>query len=415
MPTNRSTSKWDVAAVRRDFPILSTQVHGKPLAYLDNAATAQKPASVIETVAQFYREENANIHRGVHHLSLQATLRYDAARARIAQALGLGEPREVIFVRGATEGINLVAQCFLRPRLQPGDEILLTGMEHHANIIPWQLVAKATGAKVRAIPVNDAGEIDLEAAAAAMNPRTRLFAFAHISNVLGTINPAERLVALAKEREIPVLIDGAQAVPHGPVDVSALGCDFYTFSGHKVYAPDGIGVLWGRAEWLNGMDPYQGGGDMIERVRFEGSTFRKIPERFEAGTPNISAALGLAAAFDYLDGLDWDLIQAHEQTLLTHTLDRLQSLPGLTLFGPVENRAAVVSFSLEGIHPHDVGTFLDQDGIAIRVGHHCAQPLMEQLGVAATTRASFAFYNTVEEVDRFIESLQKVIAFFRAA
>ncbi len=413
-PAASDVAPFDVAQVRADFPILSTEVHGKPLVYLDNAATAQKPNEVIDAVAEFYRRENANIHRGVHFLSMQATQRYDHARARVARAIGAIEPREVIFVRGATEGINLVAQCFLRPRLQAGDEILLTGMEHHANIIPWQLVADATGAQVRAIPITDAGELDLEQAVEALTDRTRLLAFSHVSNVLGTINSAKELVAAAKSKGIPVLIDGAQAVPHGPVDVLDLGCDFYTFSGHKVYAPDGIGVLWGRAEVLNAMDPYQGGGDMIERVRFEGSTFRAIPERFEAGTPNISAAIGLGVAFDYLEALGWDRIQAHEAALLQHGVQRLRELPGITLFGPdTATRASVISFSLEGVHPHDVGTFLDGDGIAIRVGHHCAQPLMDRLGVAATTRASFALYNTTEEIDKLVDSLHKVVNFFR--
>jgi cysteine desulfurase/selenocysteine lyase len=343
---------------------------------------------------------------------MQATRRYDEARARIAQAIGAAEAREVIFVRGATEAINLVAQCFLRSRLQEGDEILLTEMEHHANIIPWQLVASATGATVKAIPITDEGVVDLEAAANMMNERTRMLAFAHISNVLGTINPAKELVSLAKAQNIPVLVDGAQAIPHGPVDVQSLGADFYTFSGHKVYGPDGIGVLYGHTNILNAMPPYQGGGDMIERVQFEGSTFRDIPERFEAGTPNISAAISLAVAFDYLESLGWESIQAHETTLLHTALERLAEVPGITLYGPTENRASVVSFAIKDVHPHDIGTFLDGDGIAIRVGHHCAQPLMDRLGVAATTRASFALYNTIEEIDKLVAALLKVQRFF---
>ncbi|MDA7614389.1 cysteine desulfurase [Verrucomicrobiales bacterium] len=402
----------DVDAVRRAFPILKQEVHGKPLVYLDSAATAQKPQPVIEATTTFYANENANIHRGVHFLSMQATRRYDEARARIAQAIGAAEAREVIFVRGATEAINLVAQCFLRSRLQEGDEILLTEMEHHANIIPWQLVASATGATVKAIPITDEGVVDLEAAANMMNERTRMLAFAHISNVLGTINPAKELVSLAKAQNIPVLVDGAQAIPHGPVDVQSLGADFYTFSGHKVYGPDGIGVLYGHTNILNAMPPYQGGGDMIERVQFEGSTFRDIPERFEAGTPNISAAISLAVAFDYLESLGWESIQAHETTLLHTALERLAEVPGITLYGPTENRASVVSFAIKDVHPHDIGTFLDGDGIAIRVGHHCAQPLMDRLGVAATTRASFALYNTIEEIDKLVAALLKVQRFF---
>ena len=407
-----SPAALDIDAVRRNFPILKQEVHGKPLIYLDSAATAQKPHPVIEATTTFYANENANIHRGVHFLSMQATQRYDEARARIAQAIGAAEAREVIFVRGATEAINLVAQCFLRPRLQAGDEILLTEMEHHANIVPWQLVAEATGATVKAIPITDEGVLDLEAASNMMNERTRMLAFTQISNVLGTINPAKELVALAKPHNIPVLIDGAQAVPHGPVNVQALGADFYTFSGHKVYGPDGIGVLYGHADVLNAMPPYQGGGDMIERVKFSGSTFREIPERFEAGTPNISAALSLAVAFDYLESLGWEAIQAQEATLLHTVLERLAEVPGITLYGPTENRASVVSFAIKGVHPHDIGTFLDGDGIAIRVGHHCAQPLMDRLGVAATTRASFALYNTTEEIDKLVAALLKVQRFF---
>ena len=407
-----STAALDVDAVRRAFPILKQEVHGKPLVYLDSAATAQKPQPVIEATTTFYANENANIHRGVYFLSMQATRRYDEARARIAQAIGAAEAREVIFVRGATEAINLVAQCFLRSRLQEGDEILLTEMEHHANIIPWQLVASATGATVKAIPITDEGVVDLEAAANMMNERTRMLAFAHISNVLGTINPAKELVSLAKAQNIPVLVDGAQAIPHGPVDVQSLGADFYTFSGHKVYGPDGIGVLYGHTNILNAMPPYQGGGDMIERVQFEGSTFRDIPERFEAGTPNISAAISLAVAFDYLESLGWESIQAHETTLLHTALERLAEVPGITLYGPTENRASVVSFAIKDVHPHDIGTFLDGDGIAIRVGHHCAQPLMDRLGVAATTRASFALYNTIEEIDKLVAALLKVQRFF---
>ena len=407
-----STAALDVDAVRRAFPILKQEVHGKPLVYIDSAATAQKPQPVIEATTTFYANENANIHRGVHFLSMQATRRYDEARARIAQAIGAAEAREVIFVRGATEAINLVAQCFLRSRLQEGDEILLTEMEHHANIIPWQLVASATGATVKAIPITDEGVVDLEAAANMMNERTRMLAFAHISNVLGTINPAKELVSLAKAQNIPVLVDGAQAIPHGPVDVQSLGADFYTFSGHKVYGPDGIGVLYGHTNILNAMPPYQGGGDMIERVQFEGSTFRDIPERFEAGTPNISAAISLAVAFDYLESLGWESIQAHETTLLHTALERLAEVPGITLYGPTENRASVVSFAIKDVHPHDIGTFLDGDGIAIRVGHHCAQPLMDRLGVAATTRASFALYNTIEEIDKLVAALLKVQRFF---
>ncbi len=412
MHTTSIPTAFDVTAVRSDFPILDREVHGKPLVYLDNAATAQKPQAVIDAVSHFYAHENANIHRGVHTLSVEATQRYDAARARIAQAIGAPEAREVIFVRGATEAINLVAQCFLKDQLAPGDEILVTQMEHHANIVPWQLVAREKGATVRAAPISDAGEIDLAAYESALNKRTRMVAFGHISNVLGTINPVAEMVRLAKARGIPILIDGAQAVPHGPVNVAALECDFYTFSGHKVFGPDGIGVLYGKADLLNAMPPYQGGGDMIERVRIDESTYRSIPERFEAGTPNISAALGLAAAFDYLESVGWEAIHTQEQAVLQAAMSGLHDMKGVTVYGPQAPRAAVVSFALQGVHPHDIGTFLDQDGVAIRVGHHCAQPLMDRLGVPATTRASFAFYNTAEEVEVFLRSLKKVQGFF---
>jgi cysteine desulfurase/selenocysteine lyase len=405
-------SEEALAKVRADFPILQQQVHGKALVYLDNAATAQKPSAVIDAMADFYRHQNANIHRGVHFLSMQATRSYDDARARVARALGAEHTREVIFVRSTTEAINLVAHSFLRPRLKPGDEILVTEMEHHANIIPWQLIAEPVGAKVVAAPISDSGQLDLEALTAMLSERTMMIALTQTSNVLGTVNPVESITKLAHDRGIPVLADGAQAMAHGPVDVRALGADFYTFSGHKVYGPDGIGVLYGKQDILSKMPPYQGGGDMIESVSFEGSTFRSIPERFEAGTPNISAAIGLARAFDYLEDIGWERIQAQEATLLAYATEQLQTLEGIQLHGTAPGKAAVISFALSGVHPHDVGTFLDMDGIAIRVGHHCAQPLMDRLGVSATTRASFAFYNTKAEVDVLVDSLRRVQSFF---
>lgn len=404
---------FDVHAVRRDFPILDTVVQGKPLVYLDNGATTQKPRAVIDEVNRFYLGGNANIHRGVHYLSVSATDAYDKARETVAAHLGVRSPAEILFTRGTTEGINLVARSFLRPRLKAGDVILLTEMEHHANIVPWQLVATEAGATTLACPITPSGEIDVaafERMLAAGN--VAMVAFTHVSNVLGTVNPVARLTALAKARGIPVLVDGAQALPHFPVDVPALGADFYVFSGHKVFAPTGIGVLWGKTDHLAEMPPFLGGGDMIERVSFERTTFRAPPERFEAGTPNIEGALGLAAALVYLKSLPDAAIRAHEAALVAATRARLAALPGVTVHGNAPGSVGVVSFVIDGIHPHDIGTLLDADGIAIRVGHHCAQPLMRALGVPASARASFAFYNTHDEVDALIRSVEKAIRFF---
>jgi cysteine desulfurase / selenocysteine lyase len=403
---------FDIDRIRADFPILSRQVHGRPLVYLDNGATSQRPRAVIETISRFYGEDNANIHRGVHYLSVEATDAYDQARARIAQALGARSAGEVVFTRGTTEAVNLVARSFLRPRLKPGDEILLTEMEHHANIVPWQMVAAETGARVVACPVTDRGEIDRDAFATLLSERTAMVSFMHVSNVLATVNPAAELAALAKARGIPVFIDGAQAVPHFGINVAELGCDFYAFSGHKVFGPTGIGVLWGRGDLLAAMPPYQGGGDMIEKVAFEGTTFRKPPERFEAGTPHIAGALGLAAAFDYLEGIAPAAREAHESALLEQARTALAAIQGVRVFGDPTRRAGVVSFAVEGIHPHDIGTLLDAEGIAIRVGHHCAQPLMRRLGVPATARASFAFYNTPDEVESLVAAVHKARRFF---
>jgi cysteine desulfurase / selenocysteine lyase len=403
---------FDIDRIRADFPILTRQVHGRPLVYLDNGATSQRPRAVIETISRFYGEDNANIHRGVHYLSVEATDAYDQARARIAQALGARSAGEVVFTRGTTEAVNLVARSFLRPRLKPGDEILLTEMEHHANIVPWQMVAAETGARVVACPVTDRGEIDRDAFATLLSERTAMVSFMHVSNVLATVNPAAELAALAKARGIPVFIDGAQAVPHFGINVAELGCDFYAFSGHKVFGPTGIGVLWGRGDLLAAMPPYQGGGDMIEKVAFEGTTFRKPPERFEAGTPHIAGALGLAAAFDYLEGIAPAAREAHESALLEQARTALAAIQGVRVFGDPPRRAGVVSFAVEGIHPHDIGTLLDAEGIAIRVGHHCAQPLMRRLGVPATARASFAFYNTSDEVESLAAAVHKARRFF---
>ena len=408
-----ATQSFDVARVREDFPILSTTVRGKPLVYLDNGATTQKPRVVIDTIADFYARGNANIHRGVHHLSVEATDAYDKARATVAAHLGADDPRGLIFTRGTTESINLVARSFLEPRLQAGQVILLTEMEHHANIVPWQMVAAAKGARVLACPITPGGDIDLAAFARLLDTENvAMAAFMHVSNVLATINPVEELVALAKARGVPVLVDGAQALPHFAPDVKSLGADFYVFSGHKVYGPTGIGVLWANPDCLAAMPPYQGGGDMIEKVAFEGSTFRAPPERFEAGTPNIAGALGLAAAVRYHASLPQDAIAAHESALLEAARDALSAIPGIRIHGHAARRAGVVSFVIDGIHPHDIGTLVDAEGIAIRVGHHCAQPLMRVLGVPATARASFAFYNTMEEVEALARAVEKTRRFF---
>ena len=398
--------------LRRDFPILQREVKGKPLVYLDNAATTQKPQVVIDRVSDFIANENANIHRGVHHLSMEATDAYDGARARVAGFLNAAHPGEILFTRGTTESINLVANSFAIPKLESGDEILLTGMEHHANIVPWQLAAQQSGAEIKVTPFTEIGEIDIDAFENLLGERTKIVAFTHVSNVLGTINPAQQMIAMAKEKGLPVLLDGAQAVPHFPVDVRALDCDFYTFSSHKLFGPDGVGILYGRKDLLNDMPPYQGGGDMIELVSFEKTTFRAPPERFEAGTPNISGAIGLGAAIEYLESLDREAVHAYEQELLTYATNRLKEIPGLSITGTAPEKVAVISFTLKSAHPHDIATILDTAGIAIRAGHHCAQPLMQQLGVSATARASFAFYNTIDEVDKLTEALLEVNRLF---
>jgi cysteine desulfurase/selenocysteine lyase len=403
-----ATSALDVERLRQDFPILSQRVRGKPLVYLDNAATSQKPRAVIEAVARFYATENANIHRGVHYLSERATQAYDEVRRRVAGFLNAASPAEIVFTRGTTEAINLVAQAWARGSLRPGDEILLTGLEHHSNIVPWHLVAGQTGAVVRAIPVNDIGELDLAAFDRLLTDRTRLLAVAHVSNALGTINPVRWMIARARDRGVVTLVDGAQAVPHLPVDVQALGCDFFAFSGHKVFGPTGVGVLYGRAERLDAMPPWQGGGDMIETVTLERSTFAPPPARFEAGTPMIAEVIGLGAALAYIEGVGQPAIGAWEEELLGYATERMRELEGVRLIGTAREKAAILSFVVEGIHPHDVGAVLDDEGIAIRAGHHCAQPLMRHFGVPATARASFAFYNTRNEVDALIRGLHRV-------
>lgn len=404
---------FDVTRVREDFPILATTVRGKPLVYLDNGATTQKPRVVIDTISDFYSRRNSNIHRGVHYLSVEATDAYDQARATVAAHIGAGDPRGVIFTRGTTEGINLVARSFLEPRLQAGQVILLTEMEHHANIVPWQMVAAAKGARVVPCPITSEGEVDIDAFARILETEpVAMVSFMHVSNVLATVNPVARLTALAKARGIPVLVDGAQALPHFAPDVRSLGADFYVFSGHKVYGPTGIGVLWAKPEQLAEMPPYQGGGDMIERVSFEGSTFRGPPERFEAGTPNIAGAIALAAALRYHSALPQAAIAEHESTLLEAARAALSAIPGVKIHGQALERAGVVSFVIDGVHPHDIGTLVDAEGVAIRVGHHCAQPLMRILGVPATARASFAFYNTLEEVEILVRAVDKARRFF---
>jgi cysteine desulfurase/selenocysteine lyase len=397
---------FDVAALRKDFPTLGRTVRGRPLAYLDNAATSQKPSVVIKAIERYYSEQNANVHRGVHLLSEEATTAYEAARASVAKFLGLKDTRGCVFVRGATEGINLVAECWGRTHLKAGDEILLTQLEHHANIVPWQVIAERTGAKVVVTPVTPRGEVDLVAFKGLLSARTKMVAFAHVSNALGTVNPAAEMTRLAKAAGAVVLIDGCQAASHFKVDVPALGCDFYAFSGHKTFGPTGIGVLWGRPELLDALPPYQFGGDMISKVDFAGTTFRAAPERFEAGTPDISGAIGLGVALEYFMPIQ-AAAHAHEQTLLAAATERLKAIKGLTIVGEAPEKVAVISFNLEGGHPHDVGTLLDADGIAIRTGHHCCMPLMKHYGLSGTARASFAFYNTLEEVDRLAVSLEK--------
>ncbi len=405
---------FEVEKIRRDFPILSRTVRGKPLVYLDNAATSQKPQVVIDAVTRFYTETCANIHRGVHQLSEEATAAYEDARRKVAKFLNAGSAEEIIFVRGATEAINLVAASDLRPRLSAGDEILITHMEHHANIVPWQLAAEACGAKIRVLPVTESGDLDLSALADHLTPRTRLLSVTQLSNALGTVNPVAELIQAAHAKKIPVLIDGAQALPHLRVDVRALDCDFYVFSGHKLFGPTGIGVLYGKRAHLEAMPPYQGGGDMIKSVSFEKTLYNDIPYKFEAGTPHIAGVMGLGAAIDYLSALDWKAAALYEDELVQLAEAALRKIPGLRQIGCPKERKGILSFVLDGVHPHDVGTILDREGVAVRAGHHCAQPLMEFFKVPATVRASFAFYNTREEVAVLVRAIQKVVEMFRS-
>lgn len=403
----------DRAAIRSDFPILGSRVNGRPLVYLDNAATSQKPQAVIDAMDRFYRGQNGNIHRGVHYLSQVATDAYDRAREKVARFIGAPSAKDVVFVRGATEGINIVAHGLARCWLREGDEILLTRMEHHANIVPWQQAAATSGARIVVADVTPDGRIDMADFARKLGPRTKVVAFVHASNALGTINPAAEMIRLAHGVGAAVLLDGCQSAPHFPVDVSALDCDFFVFSGHKLCGPTGIGVLYGKSAWLEKLPVYQTGGDMIGRVSFEeGTTFREAPEKFEAGTPDIAGAIGLGAAVDYLASIGLGAIGQAEQELLDHVTPRLREVPGLKLYGDVKEKVPVLSFTLDGVHPHDIGTILDTDGIAVRAGHHCAQPLMKHYGIPGTARASFAFYNTPGEADALVASLGKIAKMF---
>lgn len=403
---------FDVQTIRQDFPALHQQVHGRPLVYLDNAATSQKPQVVIDRLAQYYQQENANIHRGVHYLSAEATSRYEEAREAARRFLGAAHSHEVIFTAGTTAGINLVAASFGQAYVRAGDEILISGMEHHSNIVPWQLLCERQGARLRVIPVLPDGSLDMDALPGLLTERTRLVAVVHISNALGTVNPVEDIIAQAHARDIPVLIDGAQTVPHQAVDVQALDCDFFVCSAHKMAGPTGVGLLYGKEKWLDAMPPYMGGGDMIDRVTFERTTYNSLPHKFEAGTPHISGGIALAAAISYLEGIGMTQIAAWEQELLAYGTQRLSEIEGLRIIGTAPQKASVISFLLGDIHPYDGGTILDQLGIAIRTGHHCTQPLMDQFGIPGTMRASFAFYNTREEIDRLAEGLLRVQRMF---
>ncbi len=401
-------ARFDVERIRRDFPVLQRKVHGKPLVYLDNAATSQKPKAVIDTLTRYYSEFNSNIHRGIHQLSEEATSAYEDARAKVKSFLNAADEREIVFVRGTTEAINLVAQSYGRAFVKPGDEIVITAMEHHSNIVPWQLLGEQTGARLRVVPINDEGELLIDELEPMLTGKTRLIAVAHVSNALGTVNPVKRIAKIAHRRGIPVLVDGAQAVPHMKVDVQDLDCDFYAFSGHKMYAPTGIGILYGKSRWLEKMPPYQGGGSMISLVTFEKTHYNVPPYRFEAGTPDIAGGIGLGAAIDYLNAIDLEAAAAYEQEVLAYGTEVLSAIEGLRLIGQAKAKASVLSFVLEGVHPHDIGTILDREGVAIRAGHHCAMPVMQRFGVPATARASLAFYNTKQEMDALGRSIRRV-------
>ena len=412
MTAVKAMSAWDVERVRKDFPVLSQTVNGQPLVYLDNGASSQVPQIVIDRGSKYLAEEHSNIHRGVHYLSQHATTAYEAAREKVKRFINAREAKECIFVRGCTEGVNLVAYSYSRKFINEGDEIIISQMEHHSNIIPWQQVAEEKGAKIRVIPMNERGELIIDEYENLLNERTKIVAVSHVSNSLGTVNPIKQMVATAHKFGVPVLVDAAQSVPHFPVDVQDLDADFFVFSAHKMFGPTGSGVLYGKREWLDQMPPYQTGGGMIRNVSFEKTTFAPIPDKFEAGTPAIAAGIGLGAAIDYINSIDFEAAAVYEHELLEYATERLSDIPGVRIIGTAADKASVLSFTIEGIHPHDIGTILDQQGIAIRAGHHCAQPVMQFFDVPATARASFAFYNTREEVDKLADAVQKVIEVF---
>jgi cysteine desulfurase/selenocysteine lyase len=405
---NPAAAGFDVHRLRQDFPALQQMVHGRPLVYLDNAATTQKPRSVLRSLEQFYCEDCANIHRGVHELSERATECYECSRGKVQRFLNAREPAEIVFVRGTTEAINLVAQTYGRKFIGTDDEIVISAMEHHSNIVPWQMLCDATGAKLKVIPITDSGELRLDEYEKLLGPRTKLVSIVHFSNVLGTVNPVRQMIEMAHARNLPVMVDGAQSTPQTRIDVQELDADFFAFSGHKLYGPTGIGVLYGKREWLDLLPPYQGGGDMIRSVTFERTTYNEVPYKFEAGTPNIAGAIGLGAAIDYLEKIGMANIVSYEQDLLEYATQQITAVPGLRMIGTAREKAGVISFLVGDIHPHDIGTILDQQGIAIRAGHHCAQPVMQRFGIPATARASFGFYNTREEVDLLVEGIEKV-------
>ncbi len=407
-PGGRKAAPYDVERLRRDFPILHQEVHGRPLVYLDNAATSQKPLAVLSALQNYYSRDNSNIHRGVHELSGRASRAHEEARSKVRRFLNAAEDREILFVRGTTEAINLVASSYGRSRVGAGDEVLITAMEHHSNIVPWQILCEEKGARLKVAPINDRGELLLDELGKLLSPRTRIVSVVHLSNALGTLNPVRDVVRMAHARGAAVLLDGAQAAAHLQVDVRDLDCDFYAFSGHKLYGPTGIGVLYGKAALLEAMPPFQAGGDMISSVTFEKTLYNRLPFKFEAGTPNIAGAIGLGAALDYVEAVGLDAIADHEKVLLDHATAVLSEIPGLRILGTAREKAGVLSFVIEGVHPHDVGTILDQEGVAIRAGHHCTQPLMERLGVPATARASLGLYNTREEIDALAAAIRKV-------
>ncbi|MBK8302927.1 MAG: cysteine desulfurase [Chloracidobacterium sp.] len=412
MTAAKPVSNWDVEKVRRDFPVLSQTVNGKPLVYLDNGASSQVPQSVIDRTSKYLAEEHSNIHRGVHYLSQHATTAYEAAREKVKRFINAPDVKECIFVRGTTEGVNLVAHSYGRKFIGEGDEILVSQMEHHSNIIPWQMIAEERGAKVVMIPMNDRGELIIDEYENLLSERTKMVALTHVSNSLGTVNPVKEMIATAHKYGVPVCVDAAQSVPHFPVDVQDLDADFFVFSGHKMFGPTGSGVMYGKRKWLDAMPPYQTGGGMIRTVSFEKTTFAPIPDKFEAGTPAIAAGIGLGAAIDYINAIDFEAAAAYEHELLEYATERLSDIPEVKIIGTAAEKASVLSFIIDGIHPHDIGTILDQQGIAVRAGHHCAQPVMEFFDVPATARASFAFYNTREEVDKLADAIQKVIEVF---